>query len=60
MNLNKNRFPSDMEAARELWPQTDGTPESRSHARRFTPPGQGPQAPKPERKERTPKDEDRL
>ncbi len=33
--MNRHRFNSDMEAAWELRPQTDNTPETRSHARRF-------------------------
>lgn len=36
--MNKNRFRSDMEAAWELRPHTDGTPESRSHTHRFNVP----------------------
>ncbi|MCL2031460.1 MAG: hypothetical protein FWG93_07925 [Oscillospiraceae bacterium] len=39
--MNKNRFRSDMEAAWELRPHTDGTPESRSHTRRFSAPAAG-------------------
>ena len=38
--MNKNRFRSDMEAAWELRPQTDGTPESRSHTHRFAAPSE--------------------
>ena len=34
--MNKNRFKSDMEAAWELRPTTDGTPETLAHINRFS------------------------
>ena len=33
--MNRNRFKSDMEAAWELRPMTDGTPETHAHINRF-------------------------
>ncbi len=33
--MNRNRFKSDMEAAWELRPMTDATPETRAHPHRF-------------------------
>lgn len=36
--MNRHRFKSDMEAAWELRPGTDATPESHSHPHRFRAP----------------------
>ena len=54
--VNRHRFKSDMEAAWELRPFTDETPESRSHINRFSVPKREENSSKNEKmKENTPK-----